>query len=166
MISFVTGFLNCLSAYFRSRSSPALEILVLRQQLGVLKRRQPRPRLKIQDRMFWVLPRRLWPAWKRVLVIVKRISPGCPWQNGVAERWIESCRRELLDQVIVFNAGHFRRLIRDYGSDYHTDRIHDSLEKDTPAGRAVSLKPSRSAAVVSFPRLGGLDHRYDWQQAA
>ena len=26
-----------------------------------------------------------------------RTSPASPWQNGVAERWIGSCRRELLD---------------------------------------------------------------------
>ena len=37
----------------------------------MLERMQPRPRLRIQDRMFWVLLRRLWPAWSNVLVIVK-----------------------------------------------------------------------------------------------
>jgi len=26
-----------------------------------------------------------------------------PWQNGVAERWVGSCRRDLLDHVIVLN---------------------------------------------------------------
>ena len=30
----------------------------------------------------------------------KRTSVQAPWQNGLAERWIGSCRRELLDQVI------------------------------------------------------------------
>ncbi len=29
-----------------------------------------------------------------------RTSFESPWQNGVAERWVESCRRDLLDQVI------------------------------------------------------------------
>ncbi len=48
---------------------------------------------------------------------------------------------------------------------YHADRIHDSPEKDTPAGRAIS-KPVEFARLLSFPRLGGLHHRYDWQQAA
>jgi putative transposase len=95
-----------------------------------------------------------------------RISPASPWQNGVAERWIGSCRRELLDHMIVLNDVHLRRLIRDYISYYHVDRIHDSLEKDTPALRPVSSKPDLSARLVSLRRIGGLHHRYDWQQAA
>ena len=37
-----------------------------------------------------------------------------PWQNGVAERWVGSCRRDLLDHVIVLNESHLRRLLRDY----------------------------------------------------
>jgi hypothetical protein len=32
-----------------------------------------------------------------------RTSFQSPWQNGVAERWIESCRRDLLDHVITLN---------------------------------------------------------------
>jgi putative transposase len=93
-------------------------------------------------------------------------SFACPWQNGIAERWVESCRRELLDRVIFFNDLHLRRLLKDYLSYDHSDRIHDSLGKDTPALRPVSAKPNPSASVVSFPRLGGLHHQYDWQQAA
>jgi transposase InsO family protein len=347
MIPFFMGFLTCLSAFFRSRYNLGFEILALRQQLGVLKRKIPRPRLRIQDRIFWILRRRLWPAWSNVLVIVKpetvvawhragfrlfwrprsrpkslgrpevdtevrslirrmvnenpswgaprihgellklgfdvsertvsrylrrlsplddarklwsaflrnhreaiaamdfftvptltfrvlycflvieqvdakssifnvteqptgpwivqqlreafpescpyryaildrdgkfgeevtdlltasgmkptRISPASPRQNGVAERWIGSCRREFLDHLIVLNDVHLRGLIRDYLSYHHADRIHDSLEKDTPAMRPVSSKPNQSARLVSFPRIGGLHHRYDWQQAA
>jgi putative transposase len=95
-----------------------------------------------------------------------RISPASPWQNGVAERWIGSCRRELLDHLIVLNEAHLRRLIRDYIAYYHADRIHDSLKKDAPTMRSVSSKPDPSAPLVSFPRMGGLHHRYDWGQAA
>ena len=69
-----------------------------------------------------------------------RTSPASPWQNGVAERWIGSCRRELLDHLIVLNEAHLRRLIRDYVSYYHRDRIHDSLQKDPPAMRPVSCE--------------------------
>jgi len=347
MIPFFVGFLTCLSAFFGSRYNLSLEILALRQQLGILKRKNPRPRLRIQDRIFWILLRRLWPAWTNVLVIVKpqtvvawhragfrlfwrfrsrpksvgrpainaevralirrmvnenpswgaprihgellklgfdvsertvsrylrrlfplddarklwatflrnhrevitamdfftvptltfrvlycffviehgrrkivhfnvtehptgpwiaqqlreafpkscryrymildrdgkfgeeaadllaasgmkptRTSPASPWQNGIAEHWIGSCRRELLDHVIVLNDVHLRRLIRDYISYYQVDRIHDSLEKDTPAMRPVSCKPKQSARLVSFPLIGGLHHRYGWEQVA
>lgn len=34
-----------------------------------------------------------------------------PWQNGVAERWVGSCRRDLLDHVIVLNERHLKRLM-------------------------------------------------------
>jgi hypothetical protein len=65
------SFLACFSAFFRSRCNLSLEILDLLQQLGVLERKQPRPRLRMQDRIFWILLDRLWPAWRDVLVIVK-----------------------------------------------------------------------------------------------
>src|SRR5262249_62347154 len=65
------GLLSWRSTFFRSRNTLGLEILALRQQLGILKRKIPRPRLRSQDRIFWILLRRLWPAWSNVLVIVK-----------------------------------------------------------------------------------------------
>ncbi len=81
-------------------------------------------------------------------------------------RWIGSCRRELLDHVIVLNEVHLLRPIRDHMPYYHADRIHDSLEKHTLVTRPVALKPTESARLVSFPRLGGLHDRYDWQKVA
>jgi len=39
-----------------------------------------------------------------------RTSIGSPWQNGTAERWVGSVRRELLDHVIPLNECHVRRL--------------------------------------------------------
>ena len=96
----------------------------------------------------------------------KPTSVQAPWQNGVAERWVGSCRREILDHVIALNEQHLRRLVRDYVSYYHDDRIHDSLDKDTPNRRPVESKPSPSATVISSARLGGLHHRYSWREAA
>jgi putative transposase len=34
---------------------------------------------------------------------LKRTSFASPWQNGVGERWVGNCRRDLLDHVIVLN---------------------------------------------------------------
>jgi len=89
-----------------------------------------------------------------------------PWQNPVAERWIGSCRRELLDHVVVFGEHHLVALVRSYLGYYHGDRTHLGLDKDTPAGRAVAPKPSPTANVVALPRVGGLHHRYEWRNAA
>ena len=95
-----------------------------------------------------------------------RTSVQAPWQNGLAERWVGSCRREILDHVIALNEPHLRRLIRDYVNYHHENRTHDSLEKDTPNRRPVEQKPAANATVSSMPRRGGLHHRYAWREAA
>jgi len=87
-----------------------------------------------------------------------RTSFQSPWQNGTAERWIESCRRDLLDYVIAINERHLKRLLSDYVRYYHEDRTHLGLNKGTPMGRVRSVN---QGAVVSRARLGGLHHRYD-----
>ena len=83
-----------------------------------------------------------------------------PWQNGVAERWVGSCRRDLLDHVIVLNEQHLKRLLVDYVRYYHEDRTHLGLAKDTPEGRPTTMCPLARNKILSFPRLGGLHHRY------
>jgi transposase InsO family protein len=39
------------------------------------------------------------------------ISPGSPWQNGYAERLIDTLRRECLDQVLIFGETHLRQVL-------------------------------------------------------
>jgi putative transposase len=95
----------------------------------------------------------------------KRTGVQAPWQNGIAERWGGSCRREILDHVIALNEPHLRRLIRNV-TYYHQDRIHDSPEKDTPDRRPVEPRPAAAATVISIPRVGGLHHRCAWREAA
>ena len=81
-----------------------------------------------------------------------RTSIGSPWQNGVAERWVGSCRRELLDHVIALNERHLKRLLSDYVSYYHQDRTHLGIGKQTPAGRAP---PVGNRQVICHRRLAG-----------
>ena len=90
----------------------------------------------------------------------KRTSFRSPWQNGVAERWVGNCRRDLLDHVIVLNEQHLKRLMNEYVRYYHDDRTHLALEKRTPAGREAEIRHD-GCKVISMPRLGGLHHRYD-----
>jgi putative transposase len=344
VFGFILALFSAIRVFFRSRSDVALEVLALRQQLSVFKRKQPRPALRRFDRLFWVVLGRFWPGWRNALFIVKpatvvswhragfrlywrwrsrrgrpkvnedlrgliirmaeenpgwgapkihgellklgfrvsertvarylrrvhrrgdpkrtwltflhnhrefitaldfftvptvtfrqlyclfviehgrrkilhfnvtyhptaewtleqlreafsgatryryaildrdskfnsdviaflkatgitpkRTSVRSPWQNGVAERWVGSIRRELLDHVIPLGEVHLRRLIREYVVYYHEDRIHDALEKDTPNGRPIEHRTLPSDEIVSTARLGGLHHRYSWRRAA
>jgi hypothetical protein len=43
--------------------------------------------------------------------IATQTSFRSPWQNGIAERWVGSCRRDLLDHVIVLHEQHLKRLL-------------------------------------------------------
>src|SRR5215831_16211141 len=67
LLAFVSGF----AAFFRSRHDLGLELLALRQQVSVLKRKNPRPKLSLWDRLFWLGLRRWWSQWASVLVVVK-----------------------------------------------------------------------------------------------
>ena len=95
-----------------------------------------------------------------------RTSVHSPWQNGVAERWVGSCRRELLDYVIPLNEAHLRRLGREYLAYYHADRTHKGLKKETPMPRPMQSRPGKKSEIVALPRMGGLHHRYTWAEAA
>jgi hypothetical protein len=47
------SLLAAVLVFCRSRSDTALEVLALRQQVAVLKRKRPRPKLNSWDRLFW-----------------------------------------------------------------------------------------------------------------
>jgi hypothetical protein len=104
--------------------------------------------------------------WKAAGLKAKRTSVQAPWQNGLAERWIGSCRREILDHIIPLNEQHLRCIMRDYVTYHEQDRLHDWLAKDAPNKRAIEPKPAENTTVIGMPRLGGLHHRYGWRVAA
>jgi transposase InsO family protein len=95
----------------------------------------------------------------------KRTAFRSPWQNGTAERFVGSVRRELLDHVVVLSEDHLRRLLEEYLEYYNTERVHTSIG-DAPAGRTTDARPSGRARVIGLPRVGGLHHRYAWRNAA
>ena len=87
-----------------------------------------------------------------------RTSFQSPCQNGVAERWIESCRSDLLNHIIAVYERHLKRLLPEYVRYYHEDRTHRGLGKETPGRRIHSVATGNT---ISRERLGGLHHRYD-----
>jgi transposase InsO family protein len=96
-------------------------------------------------------------AVNAIRIIPKPTAFRSPWQNGIAERWVGSCRPDLLDQIIALNERHLKRLLSEYVRYHHEDRTHLGLEKETPDGRIRSVA---SGSVLSEERLGGLHHRY------
>lgn len=75
-----------------------------------------------------------------------RIAPRSPWQNGYAERFVVTLRRELLDHVIVLGERYLLRLVRQHARYCNEDCPHMSIDGDAPAARAV--EPVGSGPVI------------------
>nr|WP_260408638.1 integrase core domain-containing protein [Planomonospora venezuelensis] len=87
-----------------------------------------------------------------------------PRMNAVMERWVQSCRRELLDRCLVWNERHLRHALRECEYFYNRHRAHQALDQAAPL-RAVPepiTDPARIAELsVRRPdRLGGVLHEY------
>ena len=81
--------------------------------------------------------------------------------NSVMERWIGSCRRELLDRTLIWNQRHLMLVLREYEDFYNSHRPHRAL------GQAAPLRPlpDRVADLDHFrvqrhDRAGGVIHEY------
>jgi hypothetical protein len=71
VLDLLLALITAVRVFFRSRTDTSLEILALRQQVSVLKRKHPRPTLNLFDRVFWMMLGRMWSRWTDALVIVK-----------------------------------------------------------------------------------------------
>src|SRR2546430_551306 len=88
-------FRLCLGTFCRifcTRQSLMLENLALRQQLAVLKRKHPRPRLGPLDKLFWVIVRGFWSQWKGALVLVLPETVVRWHQAGFRLYWTMLCK--------------------------------------------------------------------------
>ena len=72
----------------------ALENLALRQQLGVMKRLCPRPRLRTADRIFWVWLSTVWSHWGQALIIVRPETVVSWHRKGFRLFWTWISRRK------------------------------------------------------------------------
>ena len=134
------------------------------QQLREAFPEESAPRFLIYDNDS-IFSERVTESIKNLGIEPQRTAFRSPWQNGIAERWVGSARRELLDHVIVMNERHLHRLLREYVDYYNDERVHTQL-RDSPMGRPTVCRPSPEARIVGLPRVGGLHHRYEWREAA
>jgi transposase InsO family protein len=55
-----------------------------------------------------------------------------PRINAMMERWVQTCRRELLDRTLIWNQHHLLRALREFEAFYNTHRPHQGIAGARP----------------------------------
>jgi putative transposase len=87
-----------------------------------------------------------------------------PRANGIAERFVGSIRRELLDSILIINERHAATVLGEYQHHYNSHRPHRALGQAAPLRPLPQRTRSETNTVQRRDRLGGLLHEY--QQVA
>jgi putative transposase len=88
-----------------------------------------------------------------------------PRMNSLIERWIQSCRHELLDRTLLWNQAHLLRALREYEQFHNTHRPHRGLSNARPLHPLP--EPITDPATIKHlhirrrDRLGGILHEYE-----
>jgi putative transposase len=84
--------------------------------------------------------------------------------NAIMERWVRSCRAELLDRSLIMNQAHLLHALREYETFYNQHRSHRALRSAAPLRplpRPIT-EPGRldRLDIRRRDRLGGILHEY------
>ncbi|MDI2127171.1 integrase core domain-containing protein [Yinghuangia seranimata] len=87
-----------------------------------------------------------------------------PRMNAVMERWVRTCRHELLDRTLIWNQRHLLHALRQFEQHYNQHRPHRTLQQAAPL-RALPepiTDPDELARlrIRRNDRLGGTIHEY------
>ncbi|SMD27303.1 integrase core domain-containing protein [Kibdelosporangium aridum] len=55
-----------------------------------------------------------------------------PRMNSITERWIQTCRHELLDRTLIWNQRHLLHALREYEQFYNTHRPYQGIANARP----------------------------------
>ena len=87
-----------------------------------------------------------------------------PRMNSIMERWVQTCRRELLDRTLIWNQPHLLHALREYETHYNRFRAHQAIEQAAPLCTvpAPITAPQRitDLDIHRHDRLGGIIHEY------
>jgi putative transposase len=102
----------------------------------------------------------------RIRVVLSGVQ--MPRMNAIMERWIQSCRHELLDRTLIWNQAHLLHALREYEQHYNAHRAHRGIFNARPLHPLPDpiTDPAQLARldVRRHDRLGGVLHEY--RQAA
>ncbi|MPY60452.1 integrase core domain-containing protein [Streptomyces spongiae] len=87
-----------------------------------------------------------------------------PRMNAIMERWVQTCRHELLDRTLVWNERHLRHALRQFEQHHNTHRPHQAMNQAAPL-RAVpepitDLRRISRLDIRRRDRLSGVIHEY------
>ena len=88
-----------------------------------------------------------------------------PRMNAVMERWVRTCRHQLLDRTLIWNQAHLLHALRQFESHYNEHRPHRTLRQ--AASLCPRPEPITEQARIIHPdirrrdRLGGTLHEYE-----
>jgi putative transposase len=88
-----------------------------------------------------------------------------PRMNALMERWVRTCRRELLDRTLVWNQRHLLHALREFEVFYNAHRPHQGIANARPLAPLPEpmAEPDRLAHlnIHRRDRLGGVLHEYE-----
>jgi putative transposase len=97
-------------------------------------------------------------------IAVVKTGIRVPRMNAIMERWVRSCRVELLDRTLIVNEAHLRHALHEYETFYNEHRSHRALDAAAPLRPLPKpiTEPERLGHldIRRRDRLGGIFHEY------
>jgi len=88
-----------------------------------------------------------------------------PRMNAIMERWIQSCRRELLDRTLIWNQAHLLQALREYERHHNAHRPHRGISNARPLHPLPKPITDRDRLahldIHRRDRLGGIIREYE-----
>jgi putative transposase len=86
-----------------------------------------------------------------------------PRMNSIVERWIQTCRHELLDRTLIWNQRHLLHALREYERFYNNHRPHQGIANARPQPLPEPITDPTQITRLDIrrrPRLGGILNEY------
>ena len=91
---------------------------------------------------------------------ILRTPVRAPRANAIAERWIGTVRRELLDRILIVNRRHLMAVLAEYVAHFNHHRPHRALNQAAPLRSLPPPAPPTQIHLRRRDRLDGLIHEY------